>query len=160
MPAGPTRPVADREQITIGHRVGVAHQVLLAGQFAVDPLQPPGQALLGGGFDSIGRVRVEQRTEFGVQFHADEGQPGLQLVTRQRAIGGRQVLGGRLVGDVLHDRRAFAQFGAVVEHQQRHVAERVDGVVVGAVGELVGLGRGGDGFERQARFLQGNVGGE
>jgi hypothetical protein len=35
---------------------------------------------------------------------------------------GTSLAGGRLVGDVLHDHRAFAQALAVVQFQQRHVA--------------------------------------
>ena len=50
--------------------------------------------------------------------------------------GGRE-RAGLAVGDVLQDHRDFGQARAVVELEQRHVALRIDRVVVGAVGELV-----------------------
>jgi len=93
-----------------------------------------------------------------VDLGADEGQPLLQAVARQRAVGRRQVLGRCLVGDVLDDRRTLAQARAVVEFEHRDVAERVDAVVVGAVLELVAFGAGQHGFESQAGLAQRDVG--
>ena len=93
-----------------------------------------------------------------VQFSADERQPFLQAVTRQGAVGGGQVLQRCLVGDVLQDDLAFAQAGAVVQLQQGHITQWVDGVVVGAIGQQVGLGGGSDGLVRNAGFVQRDVG--
>ena len=95
-----------------------------------------------------------------MQLGADEVQPALQAVARQRAIGRCQFLVRHLVGDVLHDGRTFGQARTVVQLQQRHVAQRVDGVVVGAVVELVGLGRRTQRGEGQAGFVQCDVRGQ
>ncbi|MNV60823.1 hypothetical protein D3C71_1533000 [compost metagenome] len=93
-----------------------------------------------------------------MQLGADEGQPFLQAVTRQGAVGGGQLLVGHLVGDVLHDGRAFAQALAVVQLQHGHVTQRIDGVVVGAILQLVTLGAGQHGGVGQTGLLQGDVG--
>ena len=95
-----------------------------------------------------------------MQFGANKGQPLLQLVALKGTGCGSQLLFRRLVGNVLHDGGAFAQLAAVVEHQQRHVAKRVDAVIVGAVCELVGFGGRGNRLKRQSCFVQGNVGGQ
>jgi len=71
-----------------------------------------------------------------VQLGADEGQPLLQAVTRQGAVGGGELLVGHLVGNVLHDGRTFAQALPVVQLQHGHITQRIDGVVVGAVLQL------------------------
>jgi hypothetical protein len=118
------------------------------------------ELVLEDGLGFLGHVRVEQRAEALVHLGADEGEPLLQAVALQRAVGRREVLGGGEVGDVLHDGRAFAQARAVVEFEHRHVAQRVDAVVVGAVLQLVALGAGQHGFEGDACFVQRDVGRE
>ncbi|MNT13152.1 hypothetical protein D3C72_1481110 [compost metagenome] len=138
----------------------LAHQVLLGGEFAVEPLEAGLELVLGDGLGFLGHGGVEQGAEALVHLGADEGQPFLQAVARHGAVGGREVLGGGEVGNVLHDGRAFAQAGAVVELEHRHVAQRVDAVVVGAVLQLVALGAGQHGLEGDARFVQRDVGGE
>lgn len=93
-----------------------------------------------------------------VQFSADERQPFLQAVTRQGAVGGGEVFQRHLVGDVLQDDLTFAQVGAVVQLQQGHITQWVDGVVVSAVGQQVGFGGGGDGLVGKAGLVQRDVG--
>ena len=92
-----------------------------------------------------------------MQLGADEVEPRLHLCACHSAIGGGQLLVGHLVGDVLHDGRTFGQAGTVVQLQQGDVAQRVDGVVVGAVFQLVGLGGRQQVLELQAGFVQGDV---
>ena len=57
---------------------------------------------------------------------------GLFSLLRQNPVGRGQVFGRHLIGDVLHDGRAFGQSLAVVKLQQGHVAVRVDREVAGA----------------------------
>ena len=89
----PTLPVVDAQDV----------------ELLVDPGQAGFQALDHHGLEVGGGGRVEQGAKAFVQFRADEVQPGLQLVARQRAVGRGQVLFGHLVGDVLHDGRTFGE---------------------------------------------------
>jgi hypothetical protein len=136
----------------------LAHQVLLAGELAVDPLEAGLELVAEDGLAFFRHAGLNSGEKLLVHLGADEGQPLLQPVARQRAVGRREVLGRHLVGDVLHDGRAFAQARAVVQLEHRHVAQRVDAVVVGAVLQLVRLGAGQDRFEGQAGFAQRDVG--
>ncbi|KAF4530249.1 hypothetical protein B566_EDAN018407 [Ephemera danica] len=145
-------PVLHHEEVGIGHAEGVAHQVLLAFQLAVHPLQAAQQAFTRHGLGFLGHAGGEQGREALVQFGADDVEPALQAVARHGAVGRGQLLGGHLVGDVLHDGRAFGQAFAVVQFQQRHIAQRVD-----AVGQLLRLGAGHHRGEGQAGFAQHDV---
>ena len=95
-----------------------------------------------------------------MQLGADEGEPFLQLVALVGAIGGGEVFLGCLVGNVLHDGRAFVQAATVVERQEGHIAQRVDSIVVAAIGQLVGLGGCHDGFEGQTGLVHRDVWGQ
>jgi len=78
------------------------------------------------------------------------------MVALHRAVGRRER--SRLaIGDVLEDYRDFREPVAVVELEQRYVAFRIDRVVVGAVGKLVGVQIDPDEVVRQAGFLERDV---
>ena len=153
-------PVGDGEQIGVGHTELGAGQVVLAGKLLFHPREALAQLGQDGGLVIGGGAGVEQWAKALVQFGADEIQPFLHAVALQGAAGRNQLLGWHLVGDVLHDHRAFAQGLSVVQHQEGHVAQRVDGVEVRAVLQRVGLGAGQNGFVGQAGFFQHDVGGQ
>ena len=153
-------PACHGEQVSIGHREGVAHQIGLARQLAINPLQAGIEAGFGDGFGVFRHGGIEQGRKALVQFGADKAQPLLQFVALKRAVGRGQGFRRYLVSHVLQDDLTFAQLAPVVEYQQGHITERVDGVVVGAIGQLVRFGGGGNRLKRQARLLERNVGGQ
>ena len=150
-------PVGDGEQVGVGDSKAVAQQEGLALELLVDILEAAQQALAVQRLALFGHARVEQGRETLVQLGGDEVEPLDQAITRHRAGGRGQVAGGHLVGDVLHDGRAFGQALAVVQLQQRHIAFGVDAVVVGAIGQLVGLGAGEHSVELQAGLVENDV---
>ncbi|EKD97062.1 MAG: hypothetical protein ACD_23C01089G0001 [uncultured bacterium] len=93
-----------------------------------------------------------------MQFGGNGVEPFLQFVTLPGAVGGGQLLVRDLIGKVLDDGRTFMQGTAIIEHQERHITQRVDGVVVGAIRQRVCFGGGGNGFKGQTRLLEHNVG--
>ena len=84
-----------------------------------------------------------------MQFGSNKGKPLLQFVACKSSVGWRQMLGWDLISDVLNNRRAFTQLAAIVEHEKGHITEGIDRVVIGAVSEFVGFGRGGNRFKGQ-----------
>ena len=93
-----------------------------------------------------------------MQLGTDEGQPALQLVTLEAAVGWRELLVRHLVGEILHDRGAFGQQGAVVQLQCRYVALWVDLQEVRAAGRELGLQVNGLELMWKAAFLKDDVG--
>jgi hypothetical protein len=67
------------------------------------------------------------------------GEPFLKLVACETADSGRQTAAGFLIGEILNDRRAFRQRGAVVEPKHRHVAFGIDRVEILTALGLMGL---------------------
>ena len=114
------------------------------------------------GFDSglevFRRGGAEQGAKAFVHLGADEVQPFLQVVAGHGAVGRRQVLFRRLVGQVLNNGWAFMQRIAAVEHQKWHIAQRVDAVEVRSVLQLMTLGAGHDGLMFEACFMQHDMG--
>jgi hypothetical protein len=150
-------PVGHGEQVGIRHGEVLAHQVVAAFELLVHPFQAAGALGARHGLGFFGQRGVEEGADALVQFGGDEVEPLHLAVALHRAPGRDQLLVGHLVGDVLHDGRAFAQTLAVVQLEQRHVALGADRVVVGAVGQLVCLGAGQHGREGQAGFAQHDV---
>jgi len=67
-----------------------------------------------------------------VDLGAEKVQPFHQPVARERAVSGCERGLRALVREILRDHRPFAQYRAVVEFEQRHVAEFVHVVVIAA----------------------------
>src|SRR5262249_8426519 len=81
---------------------------------------------------------VEQRAKAAlVQLAREEVQPGLKLRPLDGSIRWRKLSPGIAVSDVLGDRGGLEQHAAVIERQSRHVAQRVYGAVVAAIGHLL-----------------------
>lgn len=152
-PAG-LAPAGQREQIRIGDREGVARQIRVAVELPVDPCKAAVE-LPAHRIDVFARLRrVQQRNEPLVDLRAEEVQPFHQPVARERSVCRRESGFGAPVGQILRDHGAFAQRGAVVEHEQRHVAEFVHGTIVAAIVEPMPARVHRDDLRVELRFAQ------
>jgi len=71
------RPAQHREQIGVGDGERVAHQVLLAGELLVEPVETLAEIFLGDLLVFVGRRRPEDRAVGFVQLRSDEVEPFL-----------------------------------------------------------------------------------
>src|SRR5690606_33371592 len=129
-------PVQDDEQVRVGDgEVFAGQERLLAQGFGKQRETRPQR--LDRAFAHLGRgLRRPQRPEALVHLGGDETEPFHQLPAFDRAERGRQL--ARLpVRDVLQDHVRFRERRAVVEHQERYIALRIYGVVIGTVRQLV-----------------------
>ena len=102
-------PAGHHIEIGIGRGEGVAHQVLLARELFVDPLEAVGDVCPREFLVGIRRGRTKERPDALVQLGRDEVQPLLHLVAFLAAGRRHQLRAGRLVANVLHDHRTFGQ---------------------------------------------------
>jgi hypothetical protein len=153
---GHERPVEHRHQVGVGDAEAV-DQKLAAREVAVE--QPEARGHLASRVlpRPLGRLGVEQRREHAlVQLGADEAEPLPQprpLEARERGEAAARVV----LGDVLQDRAVLGQELAALEPEHRHLAERVDGQEVAAVGQALGLGVDPNVLGLGARFVKGNA---
>ncbi|MGY3404585.1 hypothetical protein ACVWZV_000698 [Bradyrhizobium sp. GM5.1] len=89
----PVAPGQHREEITVGHRELLAHEVVAAGELAVDVFQLAHDAVLEEGLGLVVQRRREHRAEALVDLRGEEVQPFEQLVALGAAVGRRQRLG-------------------------------------------------------------------
>ena len=151
-------PVADGEQVRIGHGELAAHQIVFACQLRLQPFKAAAQVAQRGGLERFGRAGHKQRAKRLVQLRANEIQPFQHAIALHGAGGGNQLFLGHLVGQVLHDHRAFTQGLAIVQHQKGHIAQGIDAVEIRAVLQLVALGAGQDVFAGQTCLFGHDVG--
>jgi hypothetical protein len=81
----------------------------------------------------------------------------MQARALECAVRGRELRLGIQVGEVLHDRRAFADRAAVVEFEDWHVGLGLHGLEVAAVGELLRREIDLDEIELDAKLAQHDV---
>jgi hypothetical protein len=95
-----------------------------------------------------------------VHFARDVVQPLLHAISLERAVLRREIALRLLIGEVLHDGHAFGEHLAVVELERRHGTLGIDGEVVRAILELLGLGIGALELDGQTGLEGGDVRGE
>ena len=101
-------PVGDGEEVGVGDAERVAHQVALAFELGSTHLSDrPASPCASASWLPRARPALNSGPIALVELAGDEVEPLLQAVARHRAVGGRELLGRHLVGDVLDDRRAL-----------------------------------------------------
>src|SRR5512134_1622085 len=154
------RPADEHEGVSIRHGELHAHEVFLAGELLVEPVEPRGDVFSRDLLVVVGRVRLEQRGELLVDLGGEEVQPLLQAVALQCSGLGREAGVWLLVGEVLHDRRALGEDLAVIELERGHVAAAVHLPVIAAALDGLVLGIHLLQLERDAKLARHYVGGE
>jgi hypothetical protein len=151
-------PGEDHEQVSIGNREQLAHQVGSAvAQGLGQRLEPPRELVGCGLLEIVGRRVAEQRSEQLVDLARDVAEMFLQVIARHRAGGWREPRAGVAIRDVLHDGWALGEALAIVELERRHVALGVDGPEVPAVAGPVRREINDRRLERESGFAQRNV---
>src|ERR1700733_5499432 len=97
-------PGQHHEEIGVGDREFVTGDEWPAGEFLLQIAEALANFRQGVRLHLIGR-RAEQWSESLMDLAIDEGEPLLELVAREGAVGGREAAGRPLIGEILNNRR-------------------------------------------------------
>jgi hypothetical protein len=136
--ANTRRPARHRIQADVGNRVVLAQQILARRQVLVDKGEAGPQPLAENVLRSLVQCRVKQWAKTSlVNLAGEKIQPSLKSRPLDGSVRWNELSRRIAVRDVLGDRGGLKKYAAIIEHQSWYVAQRVYGIVVLTIRDLL-----------------------